>query len=71
MRIWNLLNDAQAERLLSSVITSAQPARRFAEAPDTGHEAADFYDALDLAEIYTAPAVDQGREAQWDEEFVR
>lgn len=70
-RIWNILNDAQAERLLSAIIATAAPRRPLPEAADFEREAADFYDALDLAEIYTAPAEDLGGEAQWDGELVR
>ena len=69
-RIWNLLNDGQAQRLLSAIVPMAAPRGRFAEAHDFGRESQDFYDALDLAEIYTSPAEDRGAEA-WDEGFVR
>lgn len=70
-RIWNLLNDAQAQRLLSAIVPLAPPRGRPAKAADFERESQNFYDALDLAEIYTSPAEDQGAEALWDEDFVR
>jgi hypothetical protein len=62
-QVWNLLNNAQAERLLNALTQLPQPARALPERPRYPiHESSDeaFYDALDLAEVFTMPAEDQG-----------
>lgn len=62
-RVWELLNEAQAERVLSS-FAAGLPTRRPREAYDEAdQQEADFYDALDLAEVYVE---DSGEDTQED-----
>ena len=72
-RIWNLLNDAQAERLVRAICALLAEQGQFRETTaDLDSEAVDeeyddaeyadtaYYDALDLAELYTLPRYHAG-----------
>jgi hypothetical protein len=62
-RVWDLLNEAQAERLVNSVAINEQMAEINDEAAfyaDSEVQEVEFYDAVDLAEVYTLPTEDLG-----------
>ena len=74
-QIWNLLNNAQAERLLNAIAQFTLQ-RRFADADQEGfNEASETfdegsYDELDFAEFYNTQVEDPGTaeaDYEWDE----
>ncbi len=70
-QIWNLLNDAQAERLLANLVGAAQRGVRaltaeYEEADWESEEAAEtaYWDAIDLAEAYALESADESTD-EW------
>lgn len=60
-RVWELLNEAQAERLVNAVAVYEQVDEAYDDAEsymDSEAQEVEFYDAIDLAEIYTIPTED-------------
>jgi hypothetical protein len=56
-RVWNLLNDAQAERILEVLVSSESPAPESTEASwdyaaEMESQDQEFYDMLDMAETF-------------------